>query len=181
MRYTTQKIALCGIFGALALAMMLAGNLLPIAVYLCPAAAGLLILPIARETEPGTGWLFFAGLSLASLLLLPDKEPALLFSMLLGYYPLVRVYLQRLRFFPLRWACKLLLFNGTMFAAYRLLLRLFASPALQADMAQLTGWLLPVFLGLANLTFIFYDLLVARLEELYRVFIHPRLEKGRRR
>lgn len=181
MQHTAQKIALCGILGSLALAMMLAGNLLAVAVYLCPAAAGLLILPIAWETEPRTGWLFFAGLALTSLLLLPDKEPAVLFCALLGYYPLVRSYLQRLRFGPLRWACKLLLFNGAMLAAYWVLLHLFTMPALQADMAQLTGWLLPVFMGLANLTFVFYDILIGRFEQIYRLYIHPRLEKSRRR
>lgn len=179
MPHSSQKIALCGIFGALALVMLLAGDLVPIAVYLCPAAAGLLILPIAWQTDRRAGWLCYTGIAVIALLLLPDKEPAILFCAFFGYYPMVRFSLERLHPRLLRLAAKLALFNAGTVGAYWVLLRLFADPVLQADFAELTGWLAPAFLLLANFTFVVYDVLVGRLRGLYDAFMRPRLEKGR--
>ena len=58
----SRTVALCGIFGALALVVMLAGDLIPLATYLSPALAGLLILPVLCEAGRRAGWLFYAGI-----------------------------------------------------------------------------------------------------------------------
>ena len=180
MNRNTQHVALCGIFGALALLVMLAGDLLPLAVYLCPALAGLLILPVAYEAGRRTGWLFYIGISLLSLLLLPDREPAVLFVAFLGYYPLVKATLERISCRPLRWLVKLALFNGTVLAAYYAMLHLFGFAGLAEDFAGMTGGLWAALLALANLTFALYDVAVARLGAVYLTVLRPRIQKGRR-
>ncbi len=180
MQKRTQKLTLCGVFGALAMLVMLAGDLLPMAVYICPALAGMLILPVVHAAGPRTGWLFYGGITLLSLLLLPDREPAVLFAAFLGYYPLLKFNLESLRPVLLRWAVKLALFNSTVLSAYWLMLRLFGFEALAAEFADMTGAFLAVLLALANLTFVLYDIAIDRLYRVYLTALYPRIVKGRR-
>ena len=180
MQLKSKAIALSGIFGALALLVMLCGNLLPFAEYLCPALAGMLILPVVCEAGKRTGWLFYAGISVLSLLILPDKEPAFLFAALLGYYPLLRFTLEKLRPFVLRLLVKLAVFNTAVTLVYTLMLHLFGFEALQQEMAEMAGGALLLLLVLANITFLVYDLAVYRLFLAYRKLLRPRILKGLR-
>ena len=45
----SRKIALSGVFGSLAAVLMLMGGILPLATYVAPALAGILIVPVAIE------------------------------------------------------------------------------------------------------------------------------------
>ena len=60
----------------------------------------------------------YAAVSLLALLFVPDKEVALIFVFLLGYYPLAKPKFERIRPAVLRIVCKLLLCNGTVLAMY---------------------------------------------------------------
>ena len=55
----------------------------------------------------------YAAVSLLALLFVPDKEVALIFVFLLGYYPLAKPKFERIRPAVLCIVCKLLLCNGT--------------------------------------------------------------------
>ena len=176
-RKKSHTVALCGIFGALALTVMLLGNLLPLATYLSPMLAGLLVLPVVCEAGRGTGWLFYTGIALLSLLLLADKEAAILFCAFLGYYPLAKFSLEKLPR-PLRILLKAALFNTAVIAAYRLMLHLFGMAALQQEFAAMTGGWLAALLVLANVTFWMYDLAVARVFALYIRVLRPRIQKA---
>lgn len=174
-RSNTQKITLCGVFGGLALAVLLGGDLIPLAVYVCPALAGMLILPVVCETDRKTGLLFYAGISLLGLLILPDREPAVLFIAFLGYYPLLKLSLDRIRPKALGLFCKLLLFNVTISGAYWLMLHLFGFDALADDFAGATKAFELALLAAGNVTFLIYDLAAARLYALYCNVLRPRI------
>ena len=62
----------------------------------------------------------YAAVSLLALLFVPDKEVALIFVFLLGYYPLAKPKFERIRPAVLRIVCKLLLCNGAVLAMYGL-------------------------------------------------------------
>ena len=178
-RKKSHTAALCGIFGALALVVMLSGGILPLATYLSPMLAGLLVLPVVCEAGRSAGWIFYAGIALLGLFLLPDKEPAILFCAFLGYYPLVKFSLEKLPK-PLRLLLKVVLFNAAVLAAYRLMLHLFGMAALQQEFAGMTGGWLTALLVLANLTFWMYDLAITRLFALYIRVLRPRIQKALR-
>jgi hypothetical protein len=141
--------------------------------------AGLLVLPVVCEAGRGAGWLFYTGIALLSLLLLADKEAAILFCAFLGYYPLVKFSLEKLPR-PLRILLKAALFNTAVIAAYRLMLHLFGMAALQQEFAAMTGGWLAALLVLANVTFWMYDLAVARVFALYIRVLRPRIQKALR-
>lgn len=102
------RVAFCGVLAALMIAVMLLGTMIPTTTYICPALAGVLLLPVVWEFGFRTGALLYLAVALLSLILSPNKEAALFFVLLFGWYPLLRPKLQHLRRKPWRIILKLL-------------------------------------------------------------------------
>lgn len=62
-----------------------------------------------------------------------------------------------------------------LFAAYGLMLYVFHLTAVMEDFAGMGKAMLAVLLVLANVTFVIYDVLIARLEVYYHVRLRPKL------
>ena len=105
-------MAYCGIVTALCVALMLLGAVIPIAMFIAPAVAGFLVATVCVECGMQLALTAYAAVSLLALLFVPDKEVALIFVFLLGYYPLAKPKFERIRPAVLRIVCKLLLCNG---------------------------------------------------------------------
>ncbi len=172
---SSQKVALCGVFGALALTLMLSGGILPAATFVAPAFAGILIVPAAIEFGMPTGYVLYAAIGLLSFFLVPDKEMSLIFLFFLGFYPLLKANLERIRCRFLRVAAKFTLFNGCILVMYTLLLAVFPLPSVTADFEGTSSAMLAALLILANVTFALYDVAIARIIGLYCAKIRPRL------
>lgn len=169
------RVAFCGVMAGLMVALMLLGTLIPLSTYICPMLAGALAVPVVWELGRGSGWVLYAAVSVLSLILAPDKEAALLYALLLGWYPVLRPRLMRISKRPVRILVKLLLFNAAICAVYALLLFVFVSPDLQAEAADWTGCMLFGILLLGNFTFLVYDQLLARLTDRYVTRLRPKL------
>lgn len=83
------RVAFCGVLAALMIAVMLLGTMIPTTTYICPALAGVLLLPVVWEFGFRTGALLYLAVALLSLILSPNKEAALFFVLLFGWYPLL--------------------------------------------------------------------------------------------
>lgn len=162
-------------FGALALTLMLSGGILPAATFAAPAFAGILIVPAAIEFGMPTGYVLYAAIGLLSFFLVPDKEMSLIFLFFLGFYPLLKANLERIRRRLLRVAAKFALFNGCIFLMYTLLLTVFPLPSVTADFESAGSAMLAVLVVFANITFALYDVAIARIIGLYCAKIRPRL------
>ena len=170
-------VALCGMVVALSVVLMLLGAILPIAMFIAPAAGGLLIGAVAEECGRRYAWITYGAASVLGVLFVPDKETALFFVALLGYYPLVKPRLDRIRPAPLRVGAKLLLCNGAVLLLYGLLYLLF--PAGQgSDAFQLAAVALAaVTLAIGNAAFLLFDRALANLLRVYKLLWQPRLHK----
>ena len=111
-------MAYCGMAAALSVALMLLGAVVPVLMFVAPAAASLLIATVCMECGMKMALTAYGAVSLLSLLFVPDKEVALVFVFLLGYYPLVKPKFERIRPKLLRGVCKLLLCNGALAAIW---------------------------------------------------------------
>ena len=169
------RVSFCGILAALMVALMLLGTMIPTTTYICPALAGMLVIPVVWEFGFRTGGLLYLAVALLSLFLAPDKEAGLFFAFLFGWYPLLRPKLQHIRRKLPRLVLKLLLFNLSLVVIFALLLFVFVAPDLQADAKTWTGLLLAGMLLLGNVTFLLYDLLLARVSDLYVCRLRPKL------
>lgn len=128
-------MAYCGIVAALCVALMLLGAVIPIAMFIAPAVAGFLVATVCVECGMQLALTAYAAVSLLALLFVPDKEVALIFVFLLGYYPLAKPKFERIRPAVLRIVCKLLLCNGTVLAMYGLVFLLVPAGSIRRSCA----------------------------------------------
>lgn len=178
-RGKSQKVALCGMVGALAAACMTLGGFIPMATFVTPAIAGMLVLVAAIELGYRTGYLLYAVIGLLSLFLSPDKELSCIFLFFLGYYPLLKSQLDKIRPVFLRWLIKFVLFNLSIVAMYGLLLFVFPLPALVSDFAEAGSLMLSGLWLIANFTFFIYDMAIEKIVWIYLQKYRPRILKGK--
>lgn len=170
-----SKIALCGILGALALVALFFGGVVPFAAIACPVLASLVLLPVYAELGAKWGLLWYFCVSALALILTPDKEAALLFTVF-GYYPVLHKFFGRLRWKPAKWAAKLLFLNIATVGMYLLMIYVFSMDKVAQDFADLKAVMFAAMLLLANASFVIYDLLLDRLELFYHVRLRPKLK-----
>lgn len=128
--------------------------------------ACLLLVPLRELCSAKLCVVWYAAVSILSLLLCPDKEPAIVFCFL-GWYPLAAESLSKL---PkgLRMLVKLLIFNAAVAAMYALMLFVFRMDAIVSEFQTTALPLLVLLLVLANAVFIVLDLLLQRMREFFR-------------
>ena len=125
MRSST-KTALGGITAALSVTLMLLSAVIPFLEYALPAFSGALLLLVVIEL--GKGWAFgtYLSVSLLSLIMLANKEAAMMYVAFFGWYPIVKQALERaLRLRVLQWLVKILIFASSMAGAYFVLIKVF--------------------------------------------------------
>lgn len=169
----SAKVAIGGVFSALSLVLMLF-TLFPYATYALAGLAGVMLLPVALEC--GKPWAFgaYGVVSVLSFLLAPDMEAKLLFVLFFGYYPILKLLLDRLNK-GVGWLLKLLLFNAAMVGGYLLLLYVFGLPM---DTFELFGVNLPlVFLLIGNGVFWLYDRVLSGFVVMYCSQWHDRITR----
>jgi hypothetical protein len=171
-KQVSRRVALGGLFTAVALLLMQSASFLPIATYAAPIFAGLALLPIADEVGTATALAVYLAVSLLSAFSVADVEASAMFIAFFGYYPTVRRYFHRIRLRPIRIAVKLLSFNAAILAAYACLIFVFGLSALDAELQGIFG---AILLLLGNVTFLLYDRMIDIARMLYRKKLRPRL------
>lgn len=173
MMKQTMKIAYGGILTALSIALMFLTGLIPFVTYALPAIAGVLL--ISAVIELGTGWAvgIYIATGLLSAFIAPDKEAAVMYIVLFGYYPILKKYFEKIKLRFIEWIGKIALFNATMIAS-----GLFVFFVMGIQEEELLGqWYIPALLILGNIMFIMYDIALSRLINLYCFRIAPHLKK----
>lgn len=177
--HAARRCALGGVFGALALVVLLMGSIFPAATFVAPAVAGLVIVPVAVECGVRLGAAVYAAVAVLALFLVPDKEATLFFLFLLGHYPLLKVFLEKMRNKVLRLVLKLAVFNASVCAVYGILLILFPVDAIVAEFADAGKLFIALLIAAGNVTFLIYDMAVKRLVCYYCAALRPRLFRQR--
>lgn len=170
-------MAYCGIVAALCVALMLLGAVIPIAMFIALAVAGFLIATVCVECGLQMALTAYAAVSLLALLFVPDKEVALIFTVLLGYYPLVKPKFERIRPALLRGVCKLLLCNGAVLAMYGLIYLLVPMGSISQELRTTAMAATLVTLAMGNVAFLLYDRALHNMLMMYRLVWQPKLHK----
>ena len=152
-----RVIALGGVLAALAVVVMCMGGLIPVATFICPVVCMMMLGMVKRRCGRRIAWAWYGAVAILSLLLGPDKEAAAIFGVL-GYYPIIKRWLDK-KPFSLVW--KLLFFNACIAALYLLLLRLLGLAELSQDYAIMGTWVTVVMLIMGNVTFYLLDQLLS--------------------
>lgn len=157
----TRRIAACGILVALAVCLMLVGEMIGIGTYAAPMLAGLVLLPAGKEWGKKTHVMLWAAVSLLCVFVIGDVEQTLTFITVFGLYPILRSFFEKL---PrgCRLMAKLAYFNAVAVLTEILVIRLFVPGGEEA-------WLWLTLLIAGNVAFLLYDAILPRLLLLYEV------------
>ena len=163
----SSRIAFCGLMAALGVVILMLGNFVGIGTYVAPMLAGLLLTPAGKRWGTKYQVLLWLAVGLLGVFLVADWEESLLFLCFFGWYPIARPTLQRLPRVLGR-VVKFLMFNVVIIALEALLMLVLVPEDLGL------GFLL-VLLVLGNVTFLVYDLVIPRVENLLLRHLGPLL------
>ena len=172
----SSKSALCGIIAALSVSIMLLTYISPFLVYAMPIFAGMFLIVILDEI--GGKWAFgtYTAVSLLSFFLIADKEAAVFYVLLFGYYPILRTWLnQKLRNRFIVILIKFIVFNLSLFASVAI-----CSFVFNVDYSEFSekGMIYLIFVIIMMYALFFlYDFLLVVMTKLYILKVKDRIRK----
>ena len=175
-RRKSRRVAFCGIMSGLGAALMMAGGLFPIATYCVPMAAGLLLWVTLIEYGKTPAWMVWAVTAALALMLGADKEAAF-FYLFLGWYPIVKPAMDRIRPKAASAAAKAGLFLALVSAMYAFLCLVLHLDAVVKDFTEAAAWINGLFFVLFTGCMLLYDRTLPRFAWLYIKKLRPRLPK----
>lgn len=171
----TKRTALCGVFGALSIVIMLMGSFIPLATYMCPAIAAFLVLPVVFEYGEKTGLTLYAAVSLLSIILIAEKEFVMMYVCVFGLYSVFKFRADKIKPKFVQFIVKGVYAFVSTFATYAVLLFIFPNPMLMSEFDDMGFVLLIVFFALFIVTFLLYDFAAKVMFILYRQRIRAKI------
>ncbi|MBO5280066.1 MAG: hypothetical protein J6B55_02470 [Clostridia bacterium] len=158
----SKKIALCAVFSALGVVLLYMGALIEVLDLSAAAIASMLCVVVISEIGGAYPWLLYAVTSILSLLLLPNKFGALIYTFMAGYYPMLKAKIEQLRSNGMRLVLKIGFFNLSMTVIIAAAKFIFALPGL-------TKVYIIALYAIGNVTFIVFDIALSMLIRAYFV------------
>ena len=153
------RIAFGGVMAALALVIMNLVGLIPVATFVCPMFCMMILQLVLRFCGSRIGWAWYGAVAILCLLLAPDREAAAIF-VCLGYYPLIKPKLDRIRAGGI---LKFLFFNGVILLLYWLLINIFGLNEIAKEFNDLGLLFTAVTLLMGNMIFYMLDKILSRI------------------
>ena len=179
MKDVSYRVALGGIVSALCLVTMFLAGVLPAFYLLLPMIAGVLMMIIAVEVSRSWAFLTYIAVSLLSLLVTFDKEAALVFIMIFGHYPIVRLYLQKIPLKGLRAFIKHIIFNICVLSYFYVTVYIFGLDEMLEEFDDYGKYGAYAMLALCNVVFLMYDVNLDACYNIYRRRFAAKLKKKR--
>ena len=164
-----KRIVVAGVLVALSVIILYLGCAIEVLDLTMSAIVSLLVVVIVIEMGYNYAWLSYVSTSILSLVLLPQKTPAIFYMCFMGFYPIIKSYVERIGSGLVRWIVKLITGNAAIGLMF-LLMSLFVPNEFEG------GWILALTYALALLAFIMYDIALSKLITLYFRMIRERLK-----
>jgi len=171
----TVKVTCCGLLSALSVAVMMLTNF-PLFLYTVPVIASVFYIIPAIEFGTKWGLLCYVVTSVLCLLLPTEKEALIVFIGLLGYYPVLKMVIERIGKRLPEIAIKLGVFNVAIVASYAVIIKVlgvnpFELGNLSTHVAE------AVFLGVGNVVFLMLDYALTKVIVLYFMKLRQPIRK----
>ena len=163
-----------GLCTALCLVLMFMTGMVPVSTFALPAVAGLVLIVVAVEMGRRTALVVYAATALLCIFVVPDVEASMLFLCFFGYYPIIKPKIDGLRSVVLRWVLKFGIYNAAVVVAYLCVIFLFGLTQVLEETGPWGQYGLLILLGLANVIFVLYDVVVKRMYLLYLCWFRPK-------
>ena len=171
IRKRTKYLTVCAMLCALSVIALSVGSVIEVLDITTAVLASLLCIYAVIEIGGAYPWMIWLVTSILSLLLLPQKTPALFYTLFAGFYPIVKEKLEKLKN-PISYVLKLAVFHVSLTAIVAGMKLFF--PA-ELDMGGL--WWMPLVLYILCLAcFVMYDFALTRLITFYLVRLRHKFQ-----
>ena len=168
----TKRLTVSAMLAALSVTLLYLGSFIEVLDLTMAVMASLFSAVMVIEYGKGAPWSVFGVTSVLSLILLPQKLPALMYALFFGYYPIIKEYVERIRSRILSWSLKLVIF------AFATALLVLLSKLFVPEVDMPTGTLMTVvFIVLSALMLFLYDLALTRVISYYIIRLRQRFKK----
>ena len=158
----TSKIALSAVFAALSVALMALVSIIPNLELALPAISGLFVAVIVIEVDKKWALGVWAAVSVLSLIVVPNKEAAIIYAVFFGYYPVLKSVLESKTPSAVEYIIKVLTF----------------SVGIDPDLPDFLGkWAIPAIALLGIIAFLLYDYALSKLITFYCLRLSSKLRK----
>ena len=164
-----KRIVICGVLVALSVIILYLGCAIEVLDLTMSAIVSLLVVVIVIEMGYNYAWLAYIATSILSLVMLPQKSPAIFYTCFMGFYPIIKSYVERIGSALLRWVVKLIAGNAALCLMF-LLLSLFVPDEFEG------GWMLVGTYALGLVAFILYDIALTKLITVYFRILRDRVK-----
>ena len=168
LRRRTRALTISALLSALGVILLALGSLLETIDLSVAALASFFVVYAVIELKGAYPWMMWVVTAGLAWLLLPQKSPALFYT-LIGFYPILKEKTERFR--PiLSWVLKLVFFHLSALLAYLGFRFLLTSSAVETRL-----WMLALFYLLTLVCFVLYDIALSRLITFYFAKLRSRL------
>ena len=161
----SSKCAIGGIVAAVSLVLMISVAIIPFLTYALPAVAGLFIVFIVIEIDKKWAFGVYCTVAILGMLLVPDKEVAVMYLAFFGYYPILKSLIEAKTPAALGWIIKVLTFVSTMAVSYYLMIKLMGVTIDETEDFGVMAY--PILLGMGTVAFVMYDIALTKMLTLY--------------
>ena len=156
----TKRLAICAMLSALGVVLLYIGSLVEVLDISMAAIASLFVIFAVIEYG-AAAWAIYAVTGILSAILLPNKLPAAMYLLFLGFYPIIKEKIEKINKKALQWGIKIAVFNLCL-----IVLIFLTNVVLALEFSKIFVFE-AVFMLLANFTFVIYDIALTRLISLY--------------
>lgn len=166
----TKNLTVGAMLSALGVVILAAGSLFDVLDLSAAAFASMLCIYAVIEMGGGYPWMIFGVTSFLSLILLPQKSPAVFYACFFGFFPIIKEKAERLRK-PVAFLLKTLTAH-ICFGGIYLVFRFFIPSALETYEWR---WMYLLFYAALLICFYLYDFCLTRLIGFYLYRLRGRL------
>lgn len=169
----SYKVSLGGIVAALCLTLMFLTAVFPPLNMTLPLFAGVLISVVAIEISPSWALVTYIVVAILSFFITPDKEAAIFFSALFGYYPVLKDAVDKMKAKLIAWLIKLAVFDAAMILIYYITIYVLGTLDIFEEFGFLGDFMIPVLFIAISLIYVLYDYCLTVIKEAYIKWFRP--------
>lgn len=134
------------------------------------ALASLFVAVCVYQYGVRTGAALYVAASLLALLLVPKRMYVFIYVLFAGYYPIIKLYIERLRRLWAEWLIKIVAFNAALCVSYFVFRAFFMPSVSSAVLTLIMQYAGLILLGL-EFAFVIYDLAMSYMLGYYERFL----------
>ncbi|MBE7040140.1 MAG: hypothetical protein E7398_05380 [Ruminococcaceae bacterium] len=151
-----KKLAVSSVLMGLCIVCLFIGSIWPVKIAMS-FMASLIVSIVVVECGHKYAWLVYIGIAIISFLLIPKKFIVYSFIGFLGFYPIVKLYIEKLNRLWVEWIVKFIFFNIILILAY-FALNYFLLPSLDIALVGFVFKYIASIIAVSEIFFLVYDL-----------------------